>query len=329
MSKSVLERHDGLLLDLDGTVWQGGEPIEGAVDVINTCGLPAVYVTNNASKPPQSVAEKLSAMGLRVDASQVVTSAHAAVNMALSRHSKGERVLVVGAESFRELARQAGFEVVSSADENPVAVLQGFDPTVGWEHLTEAALALRAGANYIASNLDTSLPTERGLAVGNGSLVAAVTSATGVRPASAGKPEPEMFYQAAKIIGAERPLAVGDRLDTDIAGGNAAAMDTFHVLTGVSGPMDLIEAGIDERPTYIGTAMNDLALAPHEVRPGAQGGFTARIDGVDLLLEHGDPGASPIQALRTVLEVVWAMKEPPRYIKPRSDIAEQATEEWK
>lgn len=325
---SLLENYDALLLDLDGTVWEGGRAIPSAVDVINSCGLEAMYITNNASRAPELVAEKLQGIGLNAGPQQVLTSAQAAVTLAADKLKTGAKVLVVGADSFRELARAAGFEVVTSADDNPAAVLQGFDPSVDWAMLTEAALAIRNGAQFIASNLDTSLPTERGLAVGNGSLVAAVTSATGVRPISAGKPECAMFLQAAELIGSKRPLAVGDRLDTDIAGGNAAAMDTFHVLTGVSGAMDLIEAPKGLRPDYIGANMSDLSLSSEQLRPGAQGGFTARIDGYDLLLERGDEGATPIQALRTVLEVVWAMPEPPRYIHPRSDVAEQATKAW-
>lgn len=325
---SLLSNYDALLLDLDGTVWEGGRAIPGAVDVINSCGLPSVYITNNASRAPQDVASKLEGIGLTVEPAQVLTSAQAAITMAKDNVQTGAKVLIVGADSFRDLARDAGFTVVTSADDEPEAVLQGFDPSVDWAMLTEAALSIQRGAQYIASNLDTSLPMERGLAVGNGSLVAAVTSATGVRPVSAGKPEPAMFLQAAESIGATKPLAVGDRLDTDIAGGNAAAMDTFHVLTGVSGAMDLIEAPRELRPTFIGTNMNDLALSRQEVSPGAQGGFTARIDGHDLLLERGNDNATSIQALRTVLEVVWAMPEPPRYIHPRSDIAEQATKAW-
>lgn len=325
---SLLDHYDALLLDLDGTVWAGGDPIPGAVDVINSCGLPSIYITNNASKAPQEVAMKLNGIGLPVSSEHVLTSAQAAISLAADKIPAGSKVLVVGADSFRQLAQEAGYTIVHSADDDPAAVFQGFAPTVDWAQLTEAALAVRKGATYIASNLDTSLPMERGLAVGNGSLVAAVTSATGIKPVSAGKPESAMFTQASEIANATRPLAVGDRLDTDIQGGNAAAIDTFHVLTGVSGPMALIEAVPEQRPEFIGADMRDLSFDSHTLRPGAQGGFTARLDGMDLLLENGDEGATSLQALRTVLEVVWAMNEPPRYIHPRSDVAEKATGEW-
>ncbi|MEY8577817.1 HAD-IIA family hydrolase [Corynebacteriaceae bacterium 6-324] len=326
---SLIEQHDALLLDLDGTVWEGGRAIDGAVDFINSCGLPSVYVTNNASRAPEAVAEKLRGIGLKVETADVLTSAQAAVTLAGAHVPQGAKILVIGADSFRDLVRAAGYTVVASADDKPDAVLQGFDPSVDWAQLTEGALAIRQGAKYVASNLDSSLPTERGLAVGNGSLVAAIESATGVSPVSAGKPEPEMFVQAAKLVGAKRPLVVGDRLNTDIAGGNAAAMNTFHVLTGVSHEMELIEASKEYRPNFIGDSLSDMTRSAHELAPGAQGGFTARVDGLDVLVGNGDSNATSVQALRTVLEVVWSMAKAPRYIQPVSEKAESVIRGWR
>ncbi|MGO3043111.1 HAD-IIA family hydrolase [Corynebacterium casei] len=326
---SLIEQHDALLLDLDGTVWEGGRAIDGAVDFINSCGLPSVYVTNNASRAPEVVAEKLRGIGLKVETADVLTSAQAAVTLAGAHVPQGAKILVIGADSFRELVRAAGYTVVASADDKPDAVLQGFDPSVDWAQLTEGALAIRQGAKYVASNLDSSLPTERGLAVGNGSLVAAIESATGVSPVSAGKPEPEMFVQAAKLVGAKRPLVVGDRLNTDIAGGNAAAMNTFHVLTGVSHEMELIEASKEYRPNFIGDSLSDMTRSAHDLAPGAQGGFTARVDGLDVLVDNGDSNATSVQALRTVLEVVWSMAKAPRYIQPVSEKAESVIRGWR
>jgi HAD superfamily hydrolase (TIGR01450 family) len=326
---SLIEQHDALLLDLDGTVWEGGRAIDGAVDFINRCGMPSVYVTNNASRAPEAVAEKLRGIGLKVETADVLTSAQAAVTLAGAHVPQGAKILVIGADSFRDLVRAAGYTVVASADDKPDAVLQGFDPSVDWAQLTEGALAIRQGAKYVASNLDSSLPTERGLAVGNGSLVAAIESATGVSPVSAGKPEPEMFVQAAKLVGAKRPLVVGDRLNTDIAGGNAAAMNTFHVLTGVSHEMELIEASKEYRPNFIGDSLSDMTRSAHELAPGAQGGFTARVDGLDVLVDNGDSNATSVQALRTVLEVVWSMAKAPRYIQPVSEKAESVIRGWR
>lgn len=235
-SMTLSSLFDALLLDLDGTVWAGELALPGSVESIVASQLPALYITNNASRGPADVAAKLRAAGLDASPEDVVTSAQAAVSLVSQNLNAGDPILVVGAPSFKDLVREAGFRVVESADEKPVAVLQGHNPETGWAQLSEAALAIANGARYVVSNLDTTLPSERGLLVGNGSMVAAVTSATGVVPTSAGKPEPAMFLQAAQRAGAKRPLAVGDRLDTDIAGAVAAGIPALHVLTGVSGP---------------------------------------------------------------------------------------------
>lgn len=321
-------QYDSLLLDLDGTVWAGGEALPGAVEAVNESGIPTVYVTNNASRGPGAVAEKLQAIGLEVDPSHVLTSAQAAITLAGKYLEPGDAVFVVGADSFRDLVIEAGYRVVTSADEAPRVVLHGHSTETGWAQLSEAALAIARGAKYIASNLDTTLPLERGLHVGNGSMVAAVTSATGVVPESAGKPLPEMFNQAAALVGSQRPLVVGDRLDTDIAGGVAARMDVLHVLTGASGPIALIEAVPEERPTFISDDLSSLSVEPDSLRPGPQGGFTARVDGNDILLERGHAGATSVEALRTVLNVAWSMPYAPDLIRPMSAEAEAATSQW-
>lgn len=325
---TLIQQYDSLLLDLDGTVWAGGKAIPGAVEAIKGSGLPAAYVTNNASRGPEAVAEKLRAIGVDAKNTDIVTSAQAAIIMAQEHLEPGDAVLVVGAPSFKELVTAAGYRVVESADDQPKVVLHGHNPETGWAQLSEAALAIRQGATYLASNLDTTLPLERGLHIGNGSMVAAVTSATGVVPASAGKPEPAMFYQAAKALNSAAPLAVGDRLDTDIAGAVAAKMDSLHVLTGVSGPIALIEATPELRPTYIAEDMAALNDDPALLVPGPQGGFTARVDGDSVLLERGEPGATSIQALRTVLNVAWSMPAAPEFIRPMSDAADAATAQW-
>lgn len=164
--------------------------------------------------------------------------------------------------------------------------------------------------------------------VGNGSMVAAVTSATGVVPRAAGKPEPAMFVQAKSFVDSSRPLAVGDRLDTDIAGGVAAGVDTLHVLTGVSGPLALIEAAPEHRPTFIAEDMRGLQEDAAVLRPGAQGGFTARVDGGNIILSGGNDEATSVQALRTVLEVAWHMDSAPELVRPNSDAAEMVTKLW-
>ena len=325
---ALQDTYDALLLDLDGTVWEGGDAIEYAVDAINAAGVPAVYITNNASRSAAEVAQMLRAIGLQAQDNDVLTSAQAALGLAEEHLSQGDPVLVLGAPSFRELVANAGYHLVDSADEDPKVVLHGHNPDTGWHQLSEAALSIARGAVYLASNLDTTLPMQRGLMVGNGSMVAAVTSATGVTPRAAGKPEPAMFLQAASAVGAIRPLAVGDRLDTDIAGAVAAGIPALHVLTGVSGPLALIEAPKELRPTFIAEDMRALTQDAAQLKPSAQGGFGARVDGRDIILSHGNEGATSIQALRTVLEVAWMMDTPPELVRPNSDAAEAATANW-
>lgn len=325
---SLLDHHDALLLDLDGTIWEGGEALPHAVDAVNSAGVPAVYITNNASRGADEVAVMLQNVGLEAGATDVRTSAQAALTMASDHLSPGDAVLVVGAQSFKDLVASEGYRVVESADEAPRVVLHGHSPETGWKQLSEAALAIRAGAAYIASNLDTTLPMQRGLMVGNGSMVAAVTSATGVVPQSAGKPQPAMFLQVAAERGLARPLAVGDRLDTDIQGAVAAGIPALHVLTGVSGPLALVEAPKPQRPTYIAEDLRALGQEPETLLPGPQGGFGARVDGSDIILSHGREGATSVEALRTVLQVAWAMDTPPNLVRPNSDAAEAATASW-
>ena len=324
----LVDEHDAVLFDLDGTVWEGGTALPHAVESIGALTVPCFYITNNASRGAEEVSTMLRAAGVAANAGDVLTSAQAAVTLAAQYLDPGDAVLVLGAPSFRQLVADAGYPVVDSADQDPKVVLQGHSPETGWKELSEAALAVQRGATYLASNLDTSLPMQRGLMVGNGSMVAAVTSATGIIPQSAGKPEPAMFLQAASAVGAKRPLAVGDRLDTDIAGALAAGIPALHVTTGVSGPLALIEASEDQRPTFIAEDLRALAAESHLLRPGRQGGFTARVDGRDVILSGGEPDAGSMQALRTVLEVAWLMDAPPELVRPNSDMAEAATSEW-
>ena len=173
MSNELLAgRYDAALLDLDGTIYEGGRAVPGALEGLTEAGLPMLFVTNNASRAPETVAEQLRSLGYDCDADDVMTSAQAAIEMAADIIPEGSKVLILGAQSFRDLATDAGYELVDSADDEPAAVFQGHNPGTNWEMMSEAALSISRGAKYLASNLDTTLPTERGLLVGNGSMVA-------------------------------------------------------------------------------------------------------------------------------------------------------------
>lgn len=255
MTARFFDGHDGLLCDLDGVVYAGDHAIEGAVDTLRALderGIPVAYVTNNASRSPEAVAGHLNAFGLAVSGDRVLGSAAAGVTL-LDEELAGRpaKVLVVGSEYLRELVAGAGHEVVESAAQAPEAVIQGFDPSVGWRDLSEAAFAVRSGARWVATNTDLTIPRAEGIAPGNGALVEAVARATGTRPVAAGKPGPILFRMAAERLGASRPLVVGDRLDTDILGGNRAGFDTALVLTGVDDRATTGWAPGDQQPTWV------------------------------------------------------------------------------
>ncbi|MDO5028963.1 MAG: HAD-IIA family hydrolase [Corynebacterium sp.] len=313
---SVAQAYDAALLDLDGTIYEGGAAIPNALEGLTEAGLPMVFITNNASRAPQTVADQLNSLGYDVKAEDVMTSAQAAIEMAADIIEPGSNVYVLGAEAFKDLAREAGYTVVDSADDEPAAVFHGLNREMTWKQMSEAALSISRGARYLASNLDTTLPSERGFQVGNGAIAAAITTTTGVEPLSAGKPKPPMFIKAAERIGSNKPLAIGDRLDTDIAGGNAAEIDTFMVVTGVSTHMDVVTAAPEFRPSLIGADMRALNREIDAARPGPQAGFSARYDDTDssvIVLSGGnvddprlaDPKEAAVAALLTVVDVVW------------------------
>lgn len=255
MSPTFHRGHDALLCDLDGVVYAGGGAVPGAVEALATLrerGVPVGFVTNNASRAPASVAEHLRSLGVAADADEVFGSAPAGVDLLEQTLGAREgRVLVVGSAYLREVVRERGYTVVSSAGDRPHAVIQGFDPGVAWPDLAQAAYAVNAGAAWVATNLDASIPRAEGVAPGNGALVAAVGQATGTTPAAAGKPQPQLFRTAARALGAVRPLVVGDRLDTDIRGGNAAGFDTVLVLTGIDSRASAAAAPPADRPTWV------------------------------------------------------------------------------
>jgi ribonucleotide monophosphatase NagD (HAD superfamily) len=210
---------------------------------------------------------------------------------------------VVGAEALRAELRDVGLVPVTTLDESPVAVVQGYGPQVGWAELAEASLAVRAGARWVATNTDRTLPSPRGPLPGNGSLVAVLRTALGREPdVVVGKPEPALFTTAAALSGAKRALVVGDRLDTDIEGAVRAGMDSLLVLTGVSGPAELLSAPAARRPTHVAADLSGL-FGPDEaarlpVKGDALGGW--RLDGVTL-----DGAGTPVDALRLLTGAVW------------------------
>jgi glycerol 3-phosphatase-2 len=269
------EVYDVALLDLDGVVYLSGAAVPGAPQALAEArrrGMRLAFVTNNASRSPSAIAAQLGGLGVPAAPAEVVTSAQAAAHLIADRLPAGAPVLVVGGIGLRIALHERGLRPVSTAAERPAAVVQGYGPDVGYPLLAEAGLAVRAGAWYVASNVDATLPTARGILPGNGSLVQVIVTATGRRPVVAGKPEPPLHAEAVARTGARRPLVVGDRLDTDIEGAVRAGADSMLVLTGVTRPADAVLAPPHRRPAYLA---HDLAglLAPHPEVTATEGGF--------------------------------------------------------
>lgn len=313
---ALAELYDLALVDLDGVTYRGHEPIDGASQGLagaRALGLRLVFVTNNASREPESVAEQLRSLDIPAEPGDVMTAAQAAAQVLTTRLAPGAKVLVVGGAGLVTAVRAAGFTVVSSADDDPEAVAQGFAPELGWAQLAEAAYAIERGAWHVASNLDLSLPTARGFAPGNGSLVGAVQAATGVVPDSAGKPSPAMYQMAVERAGASSPLVVGDRLDTDLAGARSARYPGLHVLTGVSSARDDVLAVPGERPDYVGADLRALLVAHPKPSPGPDGWWTCREAGArvrDGVLELHASSAADVESqtdlIRAACAAAWS-----------------------
>jgi len=240
----------------------------------------------------------------------VITSAQAAARVVAGKVPAGAAVLVIGGEGLVEAVRERGLRPVRSLDDDPAAVVQGYDPTVGWAQLAEASYAVAKGLPWVASNTDMTIPTARGTAPGNGTLVAAVRTATGVEPEVAGKPLPPMHRETVIRTGAKRPLVVGDRLDTDIEGAFNGGVDSLLVFTGVSRPEELPEAPAKYRPTYVAADLRGLLRVQPELVAGedgsyACGGWTATVAGgaLDLGSARGD---DPYDGLRALCAAAWA-----------------------
>jgi HAD superfamily hydrolase (TIGR01450 family) len=279
----LVDGYDLVQLDLDGVLYLIDRPIPVAVDVVRQLRAESrrlAFVTNNASRRAAEVAGLLRGMGVEAVPDEVLTSAAAAATALASRLGADAPVLVVGADALREEIRAVGLLVVADAGAEPVAVVQGYGPGVGWTDLAEAAVAIRAGATWVATNADRTLPSPRGPLPGNGSLIAALRTALGRGPDLViGKPEPGLFRTAADRSGADRSLVVGDRLDTDIEGAVRAGMDSLLVLTGVSTVAELLTAPPSARPTYVAADLTGLVNPDAVVRlPDGPGSGARNLD---------------------------------------------------
>lgn len=234
---------DGLVIDMDGVLWRGGRPLAGLeafFTLLRARKLPFVLATNNATQTPERVRAKLHDFGVAVEPLEVLTSAAGAARFLREAQPRATRVYAIGEDGLRQALQAEGFEIADHAD-GVEAVVVGMDFSLKWESLEQAAYALNRGVYFLGTNPDRSFPTEYGLAPGNGATLAALQTATGREPVIYGKPEPHLFLHALDRTGtaAERTLAVGDRLETDVLGGQRAGLMTALVLTGVADSAEL------------------------------------------------------------------------------------------
>lgn len=315
--------YDVALLDLDGVVYVGGDAVPNAATSLQTArdvGMRLAFVTNNAARPPEVVAEHLTDIGVPAVPEEVVTSAQAAARSAAEILPKGAAVLLVGGPGLHEALQERGLRPVSSLDDDPVAVVQGFDPTITWTRLAEGAYAIQRDLPWIVSNTDLTIPTPRGRGPGNGTLVRMLATASGREPLLvAGKPEPPMHREAMIRTQATKPLVVGDRLDTDIEGAIRGGVDSILVFTGVTDPAHVVVAPAHLRPTFLSTdlrGLHEAHRAPAAAEDGMSwrcGGWVAAYSGGHLRIDNRHERSSgegadtaTLDGIRAACAAVWA-----------------------
>ena len=328
--KTIAQQYDCLLIDLDGTVFRGAQPTRGAVQSLDEVDSRKLYVTNNASRSAEEVALHLRELGFTATGSDVVTSAQSAARLLAEQLPPDSRVLIVGTDALADEIAAVGLRPVRRYDDNPVAVVQGLSTTIGWPDLAEAALAIRAGALWVAANVDPTLPTERGLLPGNGSFVAALRAATGGEPRVAGKPAPRLLQDAVARGDFRAPLVIGDRLDTDIEGANAADLPSLMVLTGVNTARDAVYAEPTRRPTYIGHDLRSLHQDGELLAVGPKPGWHVDVgDRAVTVSANGTDEGDGLSVVRAVAGAVWGARESESLrIQAADDRARDALQRW-
>jgi HAD superfamily hydrolase (TIGR01450 family) len=307
----LVDCHDAFFFDLDGVLYVGPDAVPGAAEALaelhaRRCAV--AYVTNNASRTPETVAAHLTELGIAAEPGEVVTSAQAVAALLADALPSGAPVLVIGGEGLHRAVEARGLRPVSAAADQPAAVVQGFGPEVGWRALAEGTYAVSAGVPWYASNLDATVPTAHGTAPGNGALVDVIAGASGRRPdVVAGKPERALFDEAVARTRARRPLMVGDRLDTDIEFANRAGTDSLLVLTGVTRLGELLRAPGHLRPTHMAERLTDGLFEPVPAVAREDGEW--RCGGWTVAVRDGQPAlegaGTRVDALRALSAAVW------------------------
>lgn len=305
----LTQTFDLVALDLDGVVYVGPDAVPGAAGHLERAvrdGAALAYVTNNASKTPEQVSEKLTRMGIRAAPADVVTSAQAAARLLATKLPEAAEVFLLGGAGLEAALRDQGLVPVSTPTADVAAVVQGFGPDMAWKQVLAGAVLVDKGLLWVASNTDMTFPTIDGLAPGNGALVKLVADFAGREPFVAGKPQPPLFEETLVRVGGKVPLMVGDRLDTDIEGARNIGWDSLLVFTGVTGLAELVAAQPRQRPTYLGMDLQALH-EPHRIpeRSGAEwrcGGWVSTVDEGRLACAGS---GEPVDWWRSVAMAAW------------------------
>ncbi|HMQ53990.1 MAG TPA: HAD-IIA family hydrolase [Anaerolineae bacterium] len=250
-----------LIIDMDGVLWRGDLPLPGLhefFEVLTRRAMPFMLATNNASKTVAQYQQKFAKFGIEMPGKHVMTSSLAAAAYLQDELEPGSRVYVVGEDGLRQAMLEAGFEVAEDDSRPVAAVVGGIDFTLTYQKLKHATMLIHRGARFVGSNGDLTLPSEEGFYPGAGSILAAITAATGVHPTIVGKPEPLMFQIALRQMGTQptETAMIGDRLETDVLGGQRAGLKTILVETGVDNEQTVAQKGI--RPDLVVRGIDQL-----------------------------------------------------------------------
>lgn len=254
----VLQQICHLIIDMDGVLWRGDEPMPGLSEFfafLEEREIAFTLATNNASRTPEQYVAKLARFGVEVPIETILTSALVSAAYLADVAPSGSRVYVIGEKGIQQALRERGFVL---DDETAKYVVVGWDRNCTWDKLATASLLIHDGADFVGTNPDVSFPTERGPVPGNGALLAALEAATGVEPVVTGKPDPRMYQEALRRMDAtpETTAMIGDRLDTDIAGASNAGLTTILVLSGIATEEDVVTAS--NRPDLVCAGIQEL-----------------------------------------------------------------------
>jgi len=312
---ALWQRFDAIGFDLDGVIYRGPQAVLGAPEVIRqlqSAGARVGFVTNNAYRPPEAVAAQLRTFGIACSVADVVTSAQATARAMAETLPPGAETLIVGSPALASEIAAVGLTPVQRRSASTRAVVVGYDPDLTWDALNEACYAIEGGASYFACNNDLTRPTEHGVAIGMGGMLAAIAFPIGgVAPVMGGKPARPLLDETRRRLVASDPLFVGDRLDTDIEGARAAGWASLFVLSGGHGPSDLLVAPPHQRPDYLAADVAGLLQPPRVVVADGDArwcGQATASAAFDLIVTLDGPLATEDQrldALWAVANVAW------------------------